>query len=182
MNSWRMAMAAIFMAGALYCAACASPEHVPKAKDTPEETVRLLYADERFFRVRNTLPATTLQRFRYCFTSELVRHFESHNKNVARWIEEHKDEKTLKLPVSEGPIFVSNYEGADTFSVGRAKVEGTRAEVPVSLSYTEGADTARWVDVAMLRLVDGVWLLDDIGFDPERLGDYTLRKRVALNE
>lgn len=181
MNSWRLVMAAIVMVGSLYCATSASPEHVPEAKESPEETVRELYADESFFRVRNAFPTAMLQRVRSCFTPELVRHFEGHNKNVARWIEEHKDE-TLKLPMSEGPIFVSNYEGADTFSVGRAQVEGTRAEVPVSLSYTEGADTVRWVDVAMLRRVDGVWLLDDIRFDPERLGDYTLRKRVALYE
>lgn len=181
MNLWRLVMAAIVMVGSLYCAASASPEHVPEAKESPEETVRELYADESFFRVRNAFPTAMLQRVRSCFTPELVRHFEGHNKNVARWIEEHKDE-TLKLPMSEGPIFVSNYEGADTFSVGRAQVEGTRAEVPVSLSYTEGADTVRWVDVAMLRRVDGVWLLDDIRFDPERLGDYTLRKRVALYE
>jgi len=36
--------------------------------------------------------------------------------------------------------------------------------------------------VAMLRLVDGVWRLDDIRFDLNGAGDDTLRKRVALDE
>lgn len=158
-----------------------SASKAPQPKDTPEGTVGELYADATFFRVRNSLPPPMVQRFSRCFTPELVKHFESHNANVERWIEQHKDE-VLKLPMSEGPIFLSNYEGADTFSVGRASIDGTKAEVPVSFSYTEGSDTFRWIDIVMLRLVDGVWLLDDIQFDPERWDDYTLRKRMSLDE
>ena len=122
-----------------------------------------------------------VQRFSRWFTPELVSHFESHNERVARWMEEHSDE-ALKLPMSEGPIFISNYEGADTFSVGQSKVEGAHAEVPVTFSYTEGADTVQWVDVALLRRVDGLWLMDDIQFDPSRFENYTLRERVSLHE
>jgi hypothetical protein len=153
----------------------------PQPKTAPEATVRELYADDTFFHIRNAFPLPMVQRFSRFFTPELVRHFQSHNEDVQRWMEEHKNE-ILKLPMSEGPIFLSNYEGADTFSVGRAKIDGTSAEVPVSFSYSDGADTFRWVDVAMLRLVDGVWLLDDIQFDPERFDDYTLRKRMALDQ
>jgi hypothetical protein len=148
---------------------------------TPEGTVGELYADETFFHARNAFPSSMMQRFSRCFTPELVRHFEAHNENVERWIEDHGN-AGLKLPMSEGPIFLSNYEGADTFSVGRATVDGTKAEVPVSFSYTEGADTVRWVDIVLLRLVDGVWLMDDIRFDPERWDDYTLRKRMTLDD
>jgi hypothetical protein len=161
-----------------------SPEQesrAPQPQMTPEGTVSELYADDTFFHIRNSFPSAMVQRFSRCFTPELVRHFEAHNENVDRWLEEHKD-KTLKLPMSEGPIFLSNYEGADTFTVGRAEVDATQAQVPVTFSYTYGDDTFRWVDVVMLRLVDGLWLLNDIRFDPERWDDYTLRKRVALDE
>ena len=147
----------------------------------PEGTVGELYADPDFFNVRNAVPPAMLQRLSGCFTPDLVRHFEANAEDVARWLEEHEGED-LKLPMSEGPIFLSNYEGADGFSVGRAEIDGTHATVPVSFSYTAGADTFRWTDVVMLRRVDGVWLMDDIRFDPERWDDYTLRQRVSLDE
>jgi hypothetical protein len=200
MRSSRMLVSAILAMVSLGCAAPVSaeqapvltvsvgPEESPKQESrapqpqtTPEGTVSELYADDTFFHVRNALPSAMIQRFSRCFTPDLVRYFDSHNEDVERWLEEHKDQ-TLKLPMSEGPIFLSNYEGADTFSVGRAEVDGTQAQVPVAFSYTYGDDTFRWFDVAMLRLVDGVWLLDDIRFDPERWDDYTLRQRVALDE
>ena len=153
----------------------------PQPKTAPEATVEELYADDTFLQIRNSFPLPMVQQFSRFFTPELVRHFQSHNADVQRWMEEHKNE-TLKLPMSEGPVFLSNYEGADSFSVGRAKIDGTHAAVPVSFSYSDGANTFRWVDVAMLRLVDGAWLLDDIQFDPERFDDYTLRKRIALDQ
>lgn len=153
----------------------------PQPQEDPRGTVEALYADETFFQLRNSFPPAMVQRFSCCFTPGLVRHFESHNQEVDRWLDEHRGQ-TLKLPMSEGPIFLSNYEGADTFSVGTAKVDGTYAEVPVSFSYTYGTDTFHWIDIVMLRRVDGVWLMDDIQFDPERWDDYTLRKRVALDE
>jgi hypothetical protein len=153
----------------------------PQPQATPDGTVGELYADKTFFEIRNAFPPAMVQRFSRCFTPELVRHLEAHNADVERWLAAHKDED-LKLPMSEGPIFLSNYEGADSFSVGRAEVDGDKARVPVTFSYTYEGDTLRWVDVAMLRLVDGLWLLDDIQFDPELWDDYTLRKRMALDD
>jgi hypothetical protein len=140
-----------------------------------------LFADRTFFRMRNSFPSPMVQRFSRCFTPDLVKHFDSHNRDVGRWIQKHKDEP-LKLPVPEGPIFFSNYEGANSFSVGRAKVDDDYAEVPVSFSYTDSRSTVRWVDVVLLRRAGGVWLMDDIRFDPARWDNYTLRKRLALIE
>ena len=153
----------------------------PQPKEVPEGTVGELYADEVFFGIRNSVSADILPRFASCFTPELVSHFESHNEDVSKWMKEHAGE-ALKLPGTEGPIFVGNYEGASTFSVGKGEVNGTYAEVPVSLSYSEGEDTIRWVDIVKLRLIDGVWLLDDIQFDSDRRDFDTLRKRLVLKE
>ena len=176
---WRQAMVATVAWTSICVAACASPEPAAPAGKTPEDAVQELYADEVFRDARNGLPADQLRRLRDRFTPELVERFESYDRDVARWLAEHKNE-TLKAPVSEGPVFISNYEGATRFSIGRAAVEGTRAEVPVALSYTEGAETVRWVDVAMLRLVDRAWLLDDIRFDPDGSAGETLRQRITL--
>jgi hypothetical protein len=143
--------------------------------------VRELYADEAFFGARNELPSDQLQRLRTRFTPELVERFESYHRDIAGWLAKHKDE-ALKAPTSDGPVFMSNYEGANSFSVGQATVDGTRADVPVTLSYTEGADTVRWVDVAMLRRVDRAWLLDDIRFDPDGTAGESLRQRITLRE
>jgi hypothetical protein len=152
----------------------------PQPQRAAEGTVRELYADAAFLELRNAVPPPMVQRFSACFTPELVEHFEAHNQDVERWFAQH--DGTLKLPMAAGPIFFSTYEGADSFEVGQAEVDGTHAEVPVSFTYTEGADTVRWVDIAMLRQIDGVWLLDDIQFDPQRWDHDTLRERVALDE
>ncbi len=156
-------------------------DNAPKLQASPEGTVMELYADEIFFHIRNSFPPPMVQRFSRYFTPELISHFESHNADVDRWMEEHKNE-SLKLPMSEGPIFISNFEGANTFVVGQAKVDASHAEVPVTFSYTEGAESFGWIDIVILRLVDCVWLMDDIRFDPERWDNYTVRKRVALAE
>jgi hypothetical protein len=188
LRPWRSAAAAVLATVLLGCAPSVATEQTPavaggalQPQGSPEGTVRELYADAAFFDLRNSIPPAMLQRFSGCFTPDLVRHLESYNADVDRWLEEHRNE-TLKLPVSEGPVFLSNYEGADSFSVGPASIEGAQADVPVSFSYSEGGDTVRWVDVAKLQRVDGVWLLDDILFDPERWDDYTLRERMALEE
>ena len=163
-------------------AAAALPaSEAPQPQQTAEGTVRELYADEVFFHLRNTFPRPMVQRFSACLTPELIEHLEAHNQDVDRWFAQHADE-TLKLPMAAGPIFFSNYEGADSFEIGQATTDGTHAQVPVSFTYSEGADTVRWVDVVMLHLVGGVWLMDDILFDPQRWDHYTLRERVALDE
>ena len=167
--------------GLLASASCTSSEQTPRAAHTPEETVAELYNDQTFLQARNTVSAAMLMHFQDRFTPDLMKHFERHNVRVERWLKAHEGE-ALKLPMREGPIFVSNYEGADTFDVGAAKIDRDVADVPVSLSYSEGGETVKWVDVAVLRLVDGVWRLDDIRFDLNGGGDDTLRKRVALDE
>ena len=77
---------------------------VLQPKKTPEGTVRELYADDTFFQIRNALPPPMGQRFSRCFTPELVRYFQSHNEDVERWLEEHKNE-TSEAADERGPDF-----------------------------------------------------------------------------
>lgn len=148
---------------------------------SPEETVKALYGDSTFLNLRNRIPAEVIAHLSPCLTAELKAHLEQHNKDVKAWMENPKN-ANLKLPVREGPIFVSNYEGANAFKVGEARVDGTKAEVPVSLSVNDVMGSFEWVDVAVLHQVGDVWLLDNIQFQPDNGDGYTLLKRVALEE
>ena len=148
---------------------------------TPEETVKTLYGDATFFNLRNEIPRLVIDRLSPCLTPELKAHLEHHNEKVAAWMTRNKN-AGLKLPVSEGPIFLSNYEGADDYQVGKARIDGTLAEVPVSLSITDAMGAFSWVDVAVLRQVKNVWRLDNIKFQPGSGDNYTLRDRIALIE
>lgn len=151
------------------------------ASTTPEGTVSALYADKIFFDLRNEIPPSVIEHLSPCMTADLKGHFERFNEDVKTWMARNQG-AGLKLPVSEGPIFLSNYEGADSYRVGKATVRGNLAQVPVSLSITDPAGTFEWVDVVLLRRVGDVWLLDDIKFGPDEGDGYTLRDRVALVE
>lgn len=180
MGRFRAMLAGALVLAALWGTAPPAKAEAPQPQPAPEGTVQALYDDAAFLDLRNALPPPLLQRFSPCFTPDLVRHFEAHHEDVDRWLAQH--DATMKLPMAAGPIFFSNYEGADSFDVGRATIDGGQAQVPVSFTYTQGADTVRWVDIVILRQIDDVWLMDDIRFDPNRWDHYTLRERVALEE
>ncbi|THB68433.1 MAG: hypothetical protein D6B27_02570 [Gammaproteobacteria bacterium] len=148
---------------------------------TPEETVKVLYSDAIFFNIRNSIHPETISHLAPCITPELKIHFESHNKNIEKWKQKHKDSE-LKLPVSEGPIFLSNYEGANSFKIGKAMIEGKLAKVPVSLSIKNSDGLYKWIDIALLKQVGGFWLLNNIIFQSGIDKNNTLLNRVLLSE
>ncbi|MCB1224756.1 MAG: hypothetical protein KDK99_02985 [Verrucomicrobiales bacterium] len=91
----------------------------------------------------------------------------------------HKN-NTQKLPLEEGSIFLSCYEGASTFEIGSIAVTGDRAEVTIDLTYEEAGITVQWTDIALLVRRSGKWLLDDIRFDPVQRPGGTLSKRIRI--
>ncbi len=147
----------------------------------PEDTVSSLYNDPNFFKLRNTIPTETLTRLSAYFSDELIKHLKEHNKAVKKWMKQN-GKSNLKLPVSEGPIFLSNYEGADTFHVEKAQIDDHYAKVPVSLSINDFMGEFKWQDIAILKQVDNKWLLDNIIFQPNRGDNYNLRDRVSFSE
>lgn len=69
-----------------------------------------------------------------------------------------------KPPWIEGDLFSSVFEGVQHFIIGKARVTGDKAEVPVTCTYTEGGDTVKWTDtLLMVRTAKG-WLFDDMRF------------------
>lgn len=163
-------------------------EHVEKPKaatiapsKTPEGTVKTLYGDTIFFNLRNAIPTDVITHLSPCITTELKTHFERYNEDIEAWMRRNEN-SGLKLPASEGPIFLSNYEGADSYQIGKASINGRLAKVPVSLSITDSIGSFQWVDIVLLRQVGNVWLLDNIKFQSGRDDNYTLLNRVSLVE
>lgn len=74
---------------------------------------------------------------------------------------------------------MSNYEGADSVSVGKAQIDKSRARVIVSFTYSEDGMLFLWDSVAALHLVDENWLLYDIY---EWESNWSLRTRVSIEE
>jgi hypothetical protein len=148
---------------------------------TPEGTVKTLYSDTIFFNLRNAIPPDVIAHLSPCITTELKTHFESHNEDIEAWMRRNKN-SGLKLPVGEGPIFLSNYEGADLYQVGKANINGRFAKVPVSLSITDVMGEFQWVDIVLLRQVGNVWLLENIMFQSGSDKNHTLLNRVSLIE
>ena len=81
-------------------------------------------------------------------------------KQVA-FLKKHPDEKP---PWIEGDLFSSLSEGADSYKVGSARKSGNTAEVDVHLSYGEGSQSEKWTDTAVLKLIGGRWVIDNILF------------------
>jgi hypothetical protein len=153
----------------------------PKPGATPTDTVKALYANGVFFHLRNSFPKPFTDYLAPCFSKSLLSHFETSRAEIERWFELHQGQ-LLKLPMSEGAIFVGNYEGATRYRVGEAIVEKDMARVTVHLTYIEGGTQFEWYDTALLIRSDDMWLLDNILFDPARGGDSNLRKRTKIED
>lgn len=154
----------------------------PAPGKSPEETVRALYRDEIFFNLRNSFPKPVTDHLAKCFTPSLLEHFETNRAKIDRWCEKYRNVKVpMKIPMGEGSIFLSCYEGGTSYRVGRAVIKGSTAKVPVFLTYSERRQKDyHWTDEPILRRVGDVWLLDDIRHDIDEPGDFTLRKRTSL--
>ena len=78
-----------------------------------------------------------------------------------KFIKEYPDEKP---PWIEGDLFSSLTEGATSYSLGKSRVEKTRAEVDVHLIYKDKNDATEWMDTVVLTKVNGKWVITDILF------------------
>ncbi len=149
---------------------------------TPQETVHTLYSDSLFFNLRTLITSKALIHLSSCLTPELHRHLESYRDSIENWSKRHSN-SGLKSPAKEGPLFLSNYEGADLFHIEEIHSSDIIAKVSVSLSSTtHPMGPSQWTDIALLKRVGNVWLLHDIIFDPERYKYYTLSEKLSLSK
>ena len=153
----------------------------PKPGSAPADTARALYGNEVFFNLRNSFRKPITDYLALCFSKALLQHFDSSRAKIDRWFE-HNQKTNMKLPLNEGSIFVGGYEGASRFRIGESVVAKDTAKVTIHLTYTEGGKDYEWTDTAIFVQSNGVWLLDDIVFNPSVRVDYTLRKRTTIDE
>lgn len=90
-----------------------------------------------------------------------------------------------KPPFVEGDLFSSLFEGAQTAHAVSFVRRNSEVVVVLDRSYGRGFDLVQWQDRAVLRLVDGSYLLDDIEYGGNwafQAGTSTLRKTLGARE
>lgn len=90
---------------------------------------------------------------------ELVQAIGKARQEQQKFIREHPEEKP---PWIEGNLFASCYEGVSSFALGEPVVSRDKASVPVYLTYREGGQEERWLDVVVLEQTGNQWLVRDI--------------------
>jgi hypothetical protein len=149
----------------------------PAPGDRPEDTARALYSNETFFGVRGNLSKAGTEHLGACFTPSLLRRFAAQRREINEWFRKHRGEN-LKLPLGEGPVFLSGYEHPQQFQLGKPKMIGDRAFVPVQLTALYHGELDLVTDEALFVRRAGKWLLDDIHFGYAG----TLRKAIKLKD
>ena len=95
------------------------------------------------------------------FTPAVRRLFQAAAVEQDRALREQPDEKP---PWVEGDLFSSLFEGATSYSLGKSRVQKTKAEVDVHLVYKYKADATEWMDTVVLTKVNERWVISDILF------------------
>jgi hypothetical protein len=106
---------------------------------------------------------------------DLKQMFDAAEREQSKYSRAHPEDKP---PWAEGNLFSSLYEGAQTFSLGVAKLNGDRAEITAHLSFKDRGGTERWTDTLILSRTRGRWLVWDIAFN----GDWPLKTGNSLRE
>ena len=110
-------------------------------------------------KVRGLPTNEQLQQLAPFFMDDILKMFESARQIHDKFVREHPDEKP---PWSDGDLFTSLFEGAQSFRIGKPTTSGDRVEVPVNLSFTGDGATTKWTDVAVLVNTPAGWRIHDI--------------------
>ncbi len=95
------------------------------------------------------------------FSRDIMRMIAADRAQQNKFIREHPDEKP---PWVEGDLFSSLFEGATSYSLGKSRVQKTKAEVDVHLVYKYKTDATEWMDTVVLTKVNERWVISDILF------------------
>jgi hypothetical protein len=73
------------------------------------------------------------------------------------------DTQQFKPPwTKEGNLFGSLWEGMDGFKLGQSTGDDEKKSYPVYLSYGEGKESAKWLDVLVLERTEDGWKVHNI--------------------
>jgi len=155
-----------------------SGETAGSALTGAKEVVRRLYETPGFVGARSNIDAATISELEPYLTDRLVAALRDFS---AALLKADKSADLLsKAPYPTGPIFYSNYEGMDKFSVLNASAADQTVHVTVEMSFDSPYGSAKWADVAVLRCEGNGWKLDDVIFDPNQTAGPSLSGRIAV--
>lgn len=171
-------LALIAAFGAAQGAECPGDAAAP-ALAAARETVRSLYGTPGFVEARNDIDPATIGDLEPFLTARLLGALRDFSAAL-RTADESTDPLT-KSPYPTGPIFLSNYEGMDAFTVAGASAgPDDTVHVTVEMTFASPFGDADWTDVAVLRCDAGAWKLDDVVFDPAQTAGPSLGERIAV--
>jgi hypothetical protein len=139
--------------------ACSQPVAAQASLTSPTRAANKFYRTYLKLKIRGLPNDKQMKVLSPLITRDLKELFESARSSQTRFIQEHPDEKP---PWTDGDLFTSLFEGAQSFRLGRPIVRGDRTEVPVQLVYHEGGSSTRWSDVLVLVRTRNRWLVWDI--------------------
>jgi hypothetical protein len=100
-----------------------------------------------------------MRSFEPLLSRELVELISHDRSEQQKFIREHPDEKP---PWIEGNLFASCYEGVSSYSLGAPTFNDGKASFPVYLTFREGKQEVRWLDVLVLERANTEWRVWDI--------------------
>jgi hypothetical protein len=156
-----------------------SGETAGSALTGAQEVVRRLYETPGFVEARSDIDAATISELKPYLTDRLVAALRDFS---AALLKADKSADLLsKSPYPTGPIFYSNYEGMDKFSVVNASAAADQTiHVTVEMNFDSPFGSAKWADIAVLRCEGDGWKLDDVVFDPNQTAGPSLSDRIAV--
>jgi hypothetical protein len=171
-------LALIATLGLAHGAEC-SGETAGLALTGAQEVVRRLYETPRFIEARSEIDAATISELEPYLTNRLVAALRDFSAALSKADE--SADLLSKSPYPTGPIFYSNYEGMDQFSIVNAfSAADQTIHVTVEMNFDSPFGSATWADVAVLRCEGDGWKLDDVVFDPNQTAGPSLSDRIAV--
>jgi hypothetical protein len=77
--------------------------------------------------------------------------------------------KAAVMPMFQGDIFTSLFEGADNWQIGECKGDDSAARCPVALTHADpsakGKPPANWHDILVVTHTPAGWKVDDVIYD-----------------
>jgi hypothetical protein len=156
-----------------------SGETASSALTDAREVVGRLYKTPAFVNARSGIDAATISELEPYLTDKLVSALRDFRAALLK-ADKSADLHT-KAPYPAGPIFYSNYEGMDKFSVVNTSAAVDQSiHVTVEMNFDSPFGSAKWSDIAVLRCDSRAWKLDDVIFDPNQTAGPSLRSRIAV--
>lgn len=121
---------------------------------------------ERFYRkylelnVRGLPDEKQLKSFSPYLSADLLRLFKKAQIEQKRFIKENSAD--MKPPWTDGDMFTSLFEGAQSYKIGKTKKRSAYTDVSVNLEYKENAKPSRWTDTLVLVQTKKGWRVWDI--------------------